>query len=121
MTDEIWKDITGYEGSYQVSNHGRVRSLDRDVSKIKKRKGQIMKLVVHTGGYQVVWLAMKGTKKKFFIHRLVATEFLQREDHHEQVNHKDKNRLHNHVRNLEWCTWEENYKHRDGVYTDEPF
>lgn len=81
-----------------------------------------MVLHVHTNGYQVVWLRKPGIHQKFYVHRLVASHFLKREDHHEQVNHKDKDRLNNTIENLEWCTWEENHKHRDGVVnSDEPF
>ena len=121
MTDiEIWKDIDGYQGAYQISNHGRVRSLNRVVGN-KSVKGQMMKILPHTNGYMVIYLRSSNGKKKFFIHRLVAYSFLDKGEDHIQVNHKDKDRQHNHVRNLEWCTWEENYKHRDGVCNDEPF
>jgi hypothetical protein len=116
MIDEIWRDVEGFEGRYTVSNHGRIKSFFRCP------EGKIMKLITHTRGYQAIWFRKPGVHKKFFVHRLVAIHFLERGEDHDQVNHKDKNRLHNHVMNLEWCTWEENYKHRDGVVNnDEPF
>lgn len=106
---EIWKDITGYEGLYQVSNLGRVRSLTRKVSVIGKKNsrvfiGKIKKDVREKkNGYLVVSLFRNGKSKRFFIHRVVANAFLSNPNDLPQVNHKDEDKTNNKVSNLEWC------------------
>jgi predicted XRE-type DNA-binding protein len=101
MEKEIWKDVIGYEGLYQVSNLGRVKSL---------RKNLIMKLCSANHGYLNVGLN-KNLKKSFYIHRLVAQAFIPNPENKPQVNHKDGNRLNNKVENLEWNTNYENMRH----------
>jgi hypothetical protein len=84
----------------------------------------MMKLHVHTNKYQVVWLRRPGVHKKFYVHRLVAVAFLDPVDGKDYVNHKDKDRLNNHIDNLEYMTHQENCDHRDGKCppnNDEPF
>jgi len=127
---EIWKDINGYENEYQVSNYGRVRSLDREIqvtekkstireprSFIIRKKGRILKqnkFKYKTGFYYRVQLKHKG--KQYFVHRLVALTFIENNDPNKiEVNHKDLNGLNNHVDNLEWVTPSENVIH--GHYT----
>lgn len=109
--EEIWKDIVGYEGLYQVSNLGRVRSLDRYVlhkqSVRKLHKGCIMNPYRITG-YPAVHLSKDGQKKGFLVHRLVATAFIPNPNNLPEVNHKDESRTNNIVDNLEWCTVLEN-------------
>lgn len=91
--EEIWKDIKGYEGLYQVSSLGRVR-----------RDGKILKSGLTRGGYLQVHLSKNGKVGHYKIHRLVAEAFLQNLDNNPEVNHKDENKLNNTAENLEWCT-----------------
>lgn len=122
MTEEIWKDIQGYEGLYQVSNLGRVRSLDKIVQYAKNYedreviathhfKGKILKQGVNSG-YLGVVLAKNGSVKDFLVHRLVAQAFVHNDDpeHKIQVDHEDTNRRNNHADNLCWVTPRENQK-----------
>ena len=114
MKKEIWKDILGYEGLYQVSNFGRVKSLDRWIKDkngmYKLLKGKFLK-VIKPQGYIVVRLFKDGKSKNYQIHRLVAQAFLEipKELRHLegtrylQVNHKDEDKNNNNVDNLEWC------------------
>jgi len=113
---EVWKDIQGYEGIYQVSNLGRVRSLDRTMvlesGKIRRDKGVILKSIKHkTKGYCYVSLSRGGYFKRFLIHRLVAQSFLENNDNKPQVNHINGDKNNNSVENLEWCTEIENIHH----------
>lgn len=97
---EIFTDIYGYEGLYEVSNLGRIRSLNY--------KGTGQEKILSPGfdkdGYLYVCLCKNGEKKRYFIHRLVAQAFLPNPNNYSQVNHKDENKLNNNVDNLEWCT-----------------
>lgn len=103
---EIWKDIEGYEGLYQVSNTGKVKSLETwDVNKdcyVKREK--MLKFDYHRRGYQIVTLTNKKKRKRHQVHRLVAKAFIENPENLPQVNHKDENKQNNHVDNLEWCT-----------------
>src|SRR5690349_1969095 len=102
--EEVWKDITGYEGLYQVSNHGKVRDSKRD----KPRK-----VTMNCRGYG--WIALTKEKKvqSFSVHRLVAIHFIPNPHNLPQVNHKNLNKMDNVVSNLEWCTQSENVRHAD--------
>lgn len=104
MENEIWKDIAGYEGKYQVSNRGRVKSLNYN------RTGQerILKVGNVGNGYLGVILYKNGKIKRCKIHRLVTTAFIPNPDNLPEVNHKDKNKTNNCVDNLEWCTTQYN-------------
>lgn len=108
MKKEIWRPIKGYEGWYEVSSYGNVRSLDRLVihSEGRKRlwKGKIMKLCHLNNGYLNIELSKNCVKKHHSIHRLVAEAFIPNPDNLPIVNHKDENPNNNHVSNLEWCT-----------------
>lgn len=97
--NEIWKDVEGYEGLYQVSNLGRVKSLGNN----KNRKEKIMKISKNKDGYLYIDFHRNGKHKKFLIHRLVAQTFLDNPNNLPQVNHKDENPTNNSVDNLEWC------------------
>lgn len=107
MSEEIWKDIAGYEGYYQVSTYGRVRSLDRMVNKWDGKRlscGRILSLATNLKGYQFIYLCKDGKQKMFTIHRLVATAFIPNPNGYPHVNHIDENKMNNRVENLEWCT-----------------
>jgi hypothetical protein len=95
---EEWKDIQGFEGTYQISNYGRVKSLGND----KTRKEKILK-GVKANGYLKVGLYQDGKLVWKKVHRLVAEAFLENPEHLEQVNHKDECKTNNHVENLEFC------------------
>lgn len=99
---EKWKDIKGYEGLYQVSNLGRVKSL---------RKGLILKQSHTSTGYMKVELYKNKKRKGFKVHRLVAFAFIKLKEGKEIINHKDGNPLNNKSNNLEWCTQKENVQH----------
>lgn len=104
---EVWKDIPGYEGCYQASNLGRIKSLDRDVYRggiIKHISGCMMSLRETDDGRIKVDLRKDGFKKTFKVHRLVALAFLPNPDNLREVNHKDENPKNNRLDNLEWCT-----------------
>ena len=109
---EIWKDYKDYEGLYQASNLGRMRSLDRWVkgpnSSIRFCKGRILKPCTTKDGYLLVNLCKNGKVKSFLVHRLVAEAFIDNTDNLPQVNHKDENPLNNVVSNLEWCSYSYN-------------
>lgn len=111
--EETWKDIKGYEGMYQVSELGNVRSVDRsykDVNgKLYNLKGRVLKLSI-SNGYLSLNLNNKG-KKRFCVHRLVAETFLDNPENKPEVNHINGNKLDNRLANLEWCTKSENTLH----------
>lgn len=113
--DEIWKPITEYEGLYEVSNLGRVRSLDRIVrhspGKTKQAKGQIIKPINHNLGYLVVGLANENKIIRKYIHRLVGLHFLTQYSEGQVINHIDTNKRNNVVSNLEWCDAKQNAEH----------
>ena len=99
---EIWNDIRDYEGLYQVSTHGKVRSLDRIDSRGHRRKGRILKYA-NRRGYRGVILCKDGITKTFSVHRLVALHFIDNEHGYPEVNHIDENKENNKMDNLEWC------------------
>ena len=105
LEGEIWKDIQGYDGYYQVSNLGRVKSLSRDVFYgmgyyLKKEK--ILKPTMRKDGYQVVGFYIENIRKLFLIHRLVATAFVKNLFNKEKVIHIDFIKHNNNSNNLEW-------------------
>ena len=114
---EIWKPVVGYEGFYEVSNYGRVRSVDHFANTGIKHsdrryvKGHILKPHTKRRGYLSVDLSMGNNVKTILVHKLVATAFLEKRDCDNQVNHKNCITSDNRVENLEWCTGEENRAH----------
>ena len=100
---EIWKDIAGYEGRYQVSNFGRVKSLPGK-SSTNAYKGGVLVLMKDACGYLTVNLS----RKMYSVHRLVAMAFIDNPNGYPCVNHKDENKANNSVENLEWCTYKYN-------------
>ena len=121
LDKEVWKDIIGYEGLYQVSNFGNVRSLNYNGT-----KGNIRILTpLHNYGYLCVHLSKDGFTKTVRIHRLVLEAFIPNPDNLPVINHKDENKTNNFVwvnedgsidpekSNLEWCTIDYNNKYND--------
>lgn len=123
---EIWKDIPNYEGIYQVSNLGRIRSLDR-YYKIRNSsgtihynfcKGKILKISKDINGYLHITLYKDANRKIFRVHQLVALCFIENPENKPQVNHIDGNKENNRADNLEYCTIRENHLHayRTGLH-----
>lgn len=104
--EEIWKDIEEYEGLYQVSNIGIVRSLRNNI---------ILKSKIERSGYERVVLSVNNIPKDYSVHRLVANAFIQNPNNYPIVNHKDENRTNNRVDNLEWCTQKYNVNYGTGI------
>lgn len=110
---EIWRDIKGKEGCYQVSNWGRIRSLSRMVhpktgAKPYKVNGRILKDHRSTGGYRMIGFRENGKLVQYRVHRLVAQAFIPNPENKETVNHLDEVVTHNWDNNLEWATQAEN-------------
>lgn len=116
-TSEEWRDIPGWEGSYQVSSWGQVRTMERTIiignyATPFTRESHLMKLQLQRNGYVAVWLRRPLTHKRQYVHRLVALAFLPCEKPDELVvNHKDRNRTNNDLSNLEWSTYSDNSHH----------
>lgn len=104
--EEIWKDIKGYEGDYQISNLGRVKSRKEQFGNVPKEI--ILKPVLTVWGYTRVGLRKNKKAKNYFIHRLVAEAFVPNPYNKIYVNHIDSNKLNNAATNLEWVTAKEN-------------
>lgn len=122
MTEE-WRDIQGYEGFYQVSNLGKVRSLpriDRGISILgkpytRKLKGRELSQQTDIGGYRTVPLSKNGKQRHYMVHRLVADAFISKPSDNLVINHKDMVRHNNCVENLEWCTQQYNVHYGGAV------
>lgn len=117
---EIWKNIKGYEGLYQVSDIGRVRSLDRYVDRLDHKifkRGTILKQGTHKQGYKLVYLSKDNLSKTVKVHRLVALAFIDKPKGKNTVNHINSIKYDNRVENLEWLTQGENVSHavREGL------
>lgn len=108
---EIWKDIEGYEGLYQVSNLGRVKSLPKQHGRRYWNNEFILKQNKSNNGYVCVILQKNKIKYRKSIHRLVASAFIPNFENKPQINHKDGNKLNNCIDNLEWVTASENQIH----------
>lgn len=108
--EEVWKDVDGYEGIYQVSNMGRVKSLERLSVQKHLVPEKILNGFIHGHGYQVVDLYKDGIRKKHYIHRLVATAFVPNPRNLNEVDHLDRNPSNCRADNLRWCTHVENYE-----------
>ena len=104
LDDEIWVDISDYEEHYQISNFGRTKSFFRG-------KAKILKPFIDKDGYLSIALSKDGRVRKFKVHRLVAEAFIPNPESKPTVNHRDGNKMNNHVDNLEWNTDRENNLH----------
>jgi len=104
MIEEIWKDIPNYDGLYQISNLGRIKSLG---GKSNHKKDIIMKQKLEKYGYMRISIK----NKSYLVHRLVAKAFIPNLENKRTVNHIDGNKLNNNFNNLEWATDSENLKH----------
>jgi len=122
--NEVWKDIPGYEGYYQVSNFGRVKSLERIVHYKPGSKSdnfhnchivreRILAQRINTTGYYVVMLSRVAKRKLVLVHRLIAIAFIPNQDPNtmKDINHKDGCRTNNDINNLEWCSRQYNVLH----------
>lgn len=118
ILQEIWLPIAEYEGAYEVSNFGNVRSLDREINKLDRcgnpycvqSKGRTLKKTM-TRGYQQTYLCSKSKSSTYAVHRLVAKAFLGDRPDGYQVNHIDGDKTNNRTDNLEYCTPSQNIRH----------
>ena len=115
IQDEVWKDIEGYEGLYQVSTCGNIKSLAKPRKNGNGRcyiqKEKLLKQSFTSTGYKKVELYKDGKRKSFKVHRLVAIAFIPNPDNKPEVNHIDGNKINNNIDNLEWVTSSENTIH----------
>ncbi len=108
---DVWKDVVGYEGLYEVSSKGEVRSVSayrpftvRNQTTQRYHSGKVLKPIFDGRGlYQQVTLSKEGVSRRFLIHRLVASAFIPNPNGLPEVNHKDENKTNNAIENLEWC------------------
>lgn len=105
--EEVWKDVPGFEGAYQISNHGRVRSIPRRGTRLK----EIRTISYTRDGYARIRLIFKEKDVTVRIHRLVAEAFIPKVEGKDTVNHIDGNKLNNHAENLEWADRSEQMFH----------
>ena len=108
--EEAWKDIEGYEGLYQISNLGNVKSLNYN----KTKKEKILKPFINSDGYLLVKLCKNKTIKCLSVHSLVAKSFIENPNNYPCINHKDECKTNNVVSNLEWCTNKYNINYGTG-------
>lgn len=124
MEKEIWKDIIDFEGCYQISSLGRIRSLDRFVTcrngGVKLFKGKIKNVSENRRRYKSICLSKNSKTKNFDIHRLLAIHFIPNPGNKKEVNHIDGNRMNNDLSNLEWSTPSENalHAHKTGLISN---
>lgn len=104
---EVWKPIINFEGLYEISNFGRVKSLGNNKYKVDK----IIKHCISKNGYAYCTLWINCKQKKYKIHRLIAIHFIPNPENKPFINHIDSNRMNNSIENLEWCTQKENIHH----------
>lgn len=108
--EEIWKDILGYEDSYQVSNLGHVRSKDRVIfDKIGRTRHLKGKLLTPKPNVKTKYCSIYLSGHAYYVHRLVARAFVPNPNNYPEINHKDENRQNNEADNLEWCTRKYNH------------
>jgi hypothetical protein len=113
---DVWRDIPGYEGIYQSSNLGRIRTHVKKTTYTEKHgcrkwKQRVLKQKVSKDNCHRVSLWKNGKEKTWLVHRLVALSFLNKPQGKDYINHKDGDRANNHINNLEWCNHKENSNH----------
>lgn len=122
MKKEIWKDVSGYEGLYKVSNLGRIKSMPREwITGSRgsiRTKEETINRAANVHGYFRIWLSKDGQAKQFGVHRIVAIAFMPNPSNKPQVNHIDGNKQNNKAENLEWATSKENviHSHKTGLH-----
>lgn len=128
MENEVWKEIIGFEGLYDISSLGRVkrRSYKKNIGNnaLQPIKEKILTNVIGTDGYYALILHNNYKHKRFKIHRLIAIHFISNPELKPCVNHIDGNKLNNSISNLEWCTYSENNLHKYrvlGIKDKKPF
>lgn len=113
--EEIWRDIKGFEGLYQISNLGRLKSVQRIILRGNGRpitiNERIRKSKVQDVGYLKTSLCKDGIHSSHRIHRLIAEAFIENPAQKRTINHKDGDKLNNSIDNLEWATHSENNQH----------
>lgn len=116
--EEIWKDIKGYEGLYQISNLGNVKKIKNKKYNINKKEveekdiNKCISIGTHKLGYKYVKLTDKnGIRKNLFLHRIIAEEFIENPNNFNIINHKDGDKSNNDINNLEWTTQKDNVNH----------
>lgn len=124
--EEYWLDVVGFEGIYEVSTLGRVRSSERihygTRGRVTHHPPKILKAQKHKTNSWRIRFSVNKVKSSWSVHRLVALAFIPNPENKPEVNHKDGNRLNNHLNNLEWCTKEENMAHAVGTgLIDNPY
>lgn len=115
-SNEIWIPIKNYENSYEISNKGKIRSLDRVIirsdARTSRRKGGVLKPCKVKCGYFMIQL---GRRNYYYLYRLIAMHFVSKKEDQNFVNHLDGNKLNNDLNNLEWCTQAENNRHANAT------
>ena len=109
----MWKSIKGYEGIYEISNLGRVKSLERLDTMGRRIEERIMKCQLNKDGYLNITLSNKGCKKTYLLHRLVAMHFVDNPNGYNEINHIDTDPSNPVASNLEWCTRKYNVNYAD--------
>lgn len=112
--NEIWRPVTGYENLYEVSNLGRVKSVERYDSMCRLWKCKILKPII-VSGYNRIVLSKNGIKKQYSVHRLVAQAFIPNHDNLPVINHINEVKTDNRVENLEWVTHKENLEYSGNI------
>ena len=112
MKKEYWKPVVGYEGLYEVSNWGRVKSIDKIINHYPSgksiRRGKLISLHNDGNGYLTVCLCKNGISKSYKVHRLVAEAFIPNPNNYPCVNHRNEIKTDNRVENLEYCSYSYN-------------